>query len=113
MDVLLINERRAMITHGTNDRRCSICIEGERSPHPVVMFVVEREEGEWRVECRCSTSRHFYEFHIFSVLSLTQDLLQISDHLRRAESFRKDSKGFQLSKRVTQFIKLNEFATKT
>ena len=40
-------------------------------------------------------------------------LLRISDHLRRAESFRKDSKGFRLSKRVTQFIELNEFATKT
>jgi len=40
-------------------------------------------------------------------------LLQISDHLRRVESFRKDSEGFRLSKRVTQFIELNEFATKT
>jgi hypothetical protein len=40
-------------------------------------------------------------------------LLLISDHLRRAESFRKDSKGFRRSKRVTQFIELNEFATKT
>ena len=39
-------------------------------------------------------------------------ILQISDHLRRAESFQKDSKGFRLSKRVTQFIQLNEFATK-
>ena len=40
-------------------------------------------------------------------------VLQISDHLRCAESFRKDSKGFRLSKRVAQFIELNEFATKT
>jgi hypothetical protein len=37
----------------------------------------------------------------------------ISTRGRRAESFRKDSKGFRLSKRVTQFIELNEFATKT
>ena len=60
MDVLLINERRAMITHGTNDRRCSICIEGERSPHPVVMFVVEREEGEWSVAVRLPAIFNFF-----------------------------------------------------
>jgi hypothetical protein len=40
-------------------------------------------------------------------------ILRISDHLRRTESFWKDSQGFRLSKRVTQFIELNEFATKT